>query len=640
MNKTIAAAQVQQTSFLPHSTGMLQRKCACGNRSAGGECTACAKKKNTLQRNPGKVESNISLGQEANQVLKKPAHSIVPGTPLHIQRYARQAAENTFTAPPSVDRVLSSPGRPLESSLRNDMEKHFDRDFSQVRIHSGIAAEQSAREVNANAYTAGNNIVFGAGQFAPETHGGRRLIAHEMTHVVQQQSTGNVLQGKLKVGPVDDKYEREADQIADSLMNHNFEAARHVTPVTPNIQRDCGSQAIDTPTGCVFRPGNAVGLRYLFVVDCDDFERGNEDDLRIDAANIRTGEIVDVHGLASAEGDPTYNLNLSCARALRAKAVIEGVLLRRGVTATIQVFNHGPVPGNVVQQRSVVVTRRTPTPTPSEVIIPPPKCGPDATDWFIREVAGALIDPAVLAVKRDMDHADRLARRYGTTASALAEGGVTARVLAEELKLRTLGPTPPPRNPTITSQLATGAAVGAAATVAATPTGPFDRRIIDTPRMLLSIQSAASAWAALVTHGATYDFKAHVMDHPRSPNCPDPGCVPKEVGTVTLCPGHASANCYESDLPGNIFYALIGKHVGFSLNTLQLGSQLAELTDVTPRPARPVITWDTPDDTAAINLGFRLPLALTRSTLCSVVPPARGSLSLPTTNCDDCPDVM
>ncbi len=609
MNKTTVSQQANTTSFLPPAQGTLQRKCTCGSHTAAGrKCEECAKK--------------------------------TDGIPLDIQRYAGQVSGGTgSTAPASVNHVLASSGRPLESALRQDMEQRFGRDFSRVRVHSSIAAEQSAREVNANAYTVGHNIVFGAGRFTPRTYEGRRLIAHELTHVVQQRSAGNALQSKLKVGPVGDVYEREADRIADNLMNDNFKIARRITTVAPNIQRDCGAQAIDEPSGCEFRPGNVEGLRYLFVVNCDDFKRGNEEDLRADAENIRPGEIVEVHGLASEEGDPTFNMNLSCARALRAKVVIEEVLLRRGISATIQVINHGRVLGDAVQQRSVVVIRTAPASTES---IPPPlpKCGPDATNWFVRQVTRALTDPAVLAIKRDMDHADRLARRYGTTAAALAEGGVTARVLAEETRLRALGPTPPARNPTINTQLTTGAATGALATVAVTPTGRFDRRIIDTPRMLLSINSAATGWAALVTHGATYDFKAHVMDHPRSPHCPDPGCVPKEVGTITLCPGHASANCYESDLPGNIFYALIGRHVGFSLNTLQLGSQLAELTDVIPRPARPVITWDTPDDTAAITLGFGLPLPLTSSALCSAVPPARGTLSLPTTNCEDCPDVI
>ena len=86
--------------------------------------------------------------------------------------------------------ALASPGRPLEPALRQDMEQRFGHDFSKVRVHTGAAAEQSARDVNARAYTMGHDIVFGAGRFAPETNGGRRLIAHELTHVVQQAGRG------------------------------------------------------------------------------------------------------------------------------------------------------------------------------------------------------------------------------------------------------------------------------------------------------------------------------------------------------------------------------------------------------------------------------------------------------------------
>jgi hypothetical protein len=76
------------------------------------------------------------------------------------------------------------------------MEQRFDHDFSRVRIYIGGAAEQSARDVNAHAYTTGNNIVFGAGRFAPATHEGQRLIAHELTHVVQQSGSDAIYTGR------------------------------------------------------------------------------------------------------------------------------------------------------------------------------------------------------------------------------------------------------------------------------------------------------------------------------------------------------------------------------------------------------------------------------------------------------------
>ena len=179
----------------------LQRKCACGNHTvAGGECAECAKNKSGLQRKLTIGASNDPLEREADrvadQVLAASAHSAVSGAPPRIQRFAGQATEEYDTAPASVDHVLASSGRPLEPALRQDMEQRFGHDFSRVRVHSGGAAEQSARDVNAHAYTVGHDIVFGAGRFAPGTHEGRRLIAHELTHVVQQSGSDGIRVGQ------------------------------------------------------------------------------------------------------------------------------------------------------------------------------------------------------------------------------------------------------------------------------------------------------------------------------------------------------------------------------------------------------------------------------------------------------------
>lgn len=125
----------------------------------------------------------------ADQVLSAPVGATAMGIPPRIQRYAAHAPDAGF-APPSVDRVLSSPGRPLEPALRKDMEERFGRDFSGVQTHRGSVAEQSTRDMNALAYTVGHSIVFGAGQFSPETREGRKLLAHELTHVVQQTGVG------------------------------------------------------------------------------------------------------------------------------------------------------------------------------------------------------------------------------------------------------------------------------------------------------------------------------------------------------------------------------------------------------------------------------------------------------------------
>ena len=96
--------------------------------------------------------------------------------------------------PPIVHKVLRSPGRPLDASTRASTEATFGHDFSRVQIHTDPKAAESARAVNAMAYTVGRHIVFGAGQYAPSTREGLRLLAHELAHVVQQGNKPTMLQ--------------------------------------------------------------------------------------------------------------------------------------------------------------------------------------------------------------------------------------------------------------------------------------------------------------------------------------------------------------------------------------------------------------------------------------------------------------
>ncbi len=95
-------------------------------------------------------------------------------------------------APPSVQKVLRSPGQPLDRATRAFMETQLAYDFSSVRVHADKRASYSARDIAANAYTVGNHIVFGAGQLNPGSSVGRRLLAHELTHVIQQGHAGRL----------------------------------------------------------------------------------------------------------------------------------------------------------------------------------------------------------------------------------------------------------------------------------------------------------------------------------------------------------------------------------------------------------------------------------------------------------------
>jgi hypothetical protein len=98
------------------------------------------------------------------------------------------AMANDFNVPPIVDEVLSSPGRRLDAATRAFMEPRFGHVFGEVKVHTDTMAAESARAVNALAYTVGPNIVFGSGSYSPETNGGKRLLAHELTHVIQQSN--------------------------------------------------------------------------------------------------------------------------------------------------------------------------------------------------------------------------------------------------------------------------------------------------------------------------------------------------------------------------------------------------------------------------------------------------------------------
>ena len=98
-------------------------------------------------------------------------------------------------APAIVHDVLRSPGAPLDSGTRTFMEPRFGRDFGDVRVHADARAAESARAVDATAYTVGRDVVFAAGRYAPRTDAGRQLLAHELAHVVQQQGSRGLADG-------------------------------------------------------------------------------------------------------------------------------------------------------------------------------------------------------------------------------------------------------------------------------------------------------------------------------------------------------------------------------------------------------------------------------------------------------------
>lgn len=235
---------------------LLQRQCACGQHISGEEeCAECRKRHGEVQR--------------------------------------AAIARTDAAAPPIVHAVLAGAGRALDSGTRSFMERRFGHDLSEVRVHTDDRAAESARAIHARAYTSGQSIVFNRGEYAPASASGRWLLAHELTHTIQQSqhaATG----APLRVGPAGGSLETEANATADRICHGAAEGGpiaamatapqvaraaagtiqRLPAPPSGSTYRFCGfgidsvvpdfvqshftgTQTIDYKTGCGWIAGNA-----------------------------------------------------------------------------------------------------------------------------------------------------------------------------------------------------------------------------------------------------------------------------------------------------------------------------------------------------------------------------------------------
>lgn len=162
------------------------------------------------------VESSTSrpLLQRCGGVRCPPGTCDHDGGEPTLQRHA--IGPGPELAPPIVHEVLRTPGQPLDGTTQAGLGSTFGRDFSHVRVHTDAQAARSAHAVRSRAYTVGSDIVFGRGQYNPGTDEGRRLLAHELTHVVQQRNAHRSASASapIPVGPVDSPREHEAARHA------------------------------------------------------------------------------------------------------------------------------------------------------------------------------------------------------------------------------------------------------------------------------------------------------------------------------------------------------------------------------------------------------------------------------------------
>lgn len=203
MNVHLLAQQQLTNTLIPGrvDSTALQRKCACGKSIiANGECAECNKKR------------------------------------LKLQRKGVSSQNDPQFAPPIVHEVLRSPGRPLDNATRAQMESHFVHDFTHVRVHTDNKANDSANAVNSKAYTLGSHIVFGKEYYRPQTNEGKKLIAHEITHIIQQKPVSRMVPHRIELGSLNDQFEKQAEKMSANIKTNTTRSS--LTKISsPRLQR-------------------------------------------------------------------------------------------------------------------------------------------------------------------------------------------------------------------------------------------------------------------------------------------------------------------------------------------------------------------------------------------------------------------
>src|SRR3989454_1372591 len=183
-----------------------------------------------------------SAGPEA--LMNGRTDALTPAAVMHLQKTAGNATVSAALEeqePSLVKNVVGSGGgSPLDNDTKGFMESGLGADFDDVRVHTDAAASESARSVQAHAYTVGTDVVFQSGKYAPESDSGKRMLAHELTHVVQQRSgpvAGTPAEGGIKISHPSDRFEQAAESSADRVMSAQPAGPAAASPAPASVQR-------------------------------------------------------------------------------------------------------------------------------------------------------------------------------------------------------------------------------------------------------------------------------------------------------------------------------------------------------------------------------------------------------------------
>lgn len=387
---TVGAADDPQEHEADHVAERIMRSaddtpCSCAEY--GGECKACHGKLGSLEPDTSR-EPQASIQRKAS----------APSAPHAIPRTVRS--------------TLASAGQPLDRSTRAFFEPRFGRDFGRVRIHTGPRAAASARSIHARAYTAGSHIVFGEGQYSPDAPEGQRLLAHELTHVIQQE--------RAPEQPV----QRQGDDDSDASAPAGDPSDAGVDGGSPDQP---GGAAYSRQAACVARLGGCLTTRSGGTVEPEDIARYNRDcrdreqtgysgpDITPSEDECRqytSGQLVDPAKIARLEGlTLQYLSRLNSGHLRLADAQRIDAALRRAYAA--------------IQRGGGML------PAPPGAAPPPPEMRPDGPAVFIAGAAPLLATETAPAAAAAGPTLTLIQGGAGTAAgTGAAAGGVEAGTVA------------------------------------------------------------------------------------------------------------------------------------------------------------------------------------------------------------------
>ncbi|UWZ82855.1 eCIS core domain-containing protein [Occallatibacter riparius] len=211
-------------------------------------------------------------GANRNNILQRKCAECEEEEKLH--RKTEAAPQSDSEAPPIVHDVLNAPGEPLDAQSRAFMEPRLGTSLDPVRIHTTNRASDSARVVGARAYTVGNDIVFGHGEYSPSTREGRHLLAHELAHVAQQSAFDGYGPNTLRRSPVTEgsvgefylqqetpeQLQADAAEIVAALRAPNLDAYTKML-LENNLQaveKHASARSVDLPVAAGYRLGQII----------------------------------------------------------------------------------------------------------------------------------------------------------------------------------------------------------------------------------------------------------------------------------------------------------------------------------------------------------------------------------------------